>query len=203
MLFLTARGVPQPAPHVTAAKPSTSSKPLLWPGYHPHGIASGSWPTFTAACAVVGLRCRTARPAIAGLTDLQVPPAFWDPLEISADGDVALFKSRRAVAKVHGRICMVACAYAQHHRSEINLATAKMPVDLQGSVAQFLALCELFSARFGMQRTHRNAGTCKLSKSDLVSGRLALMAVCSLCQEGFGDWAAWNMMDCSLGSLEA
>eukprot|EP00913_Durusdinium_trenchii_P025830 g24242.t1 len=37
------------------------------------------------------------------------PVGFWDPLGLSADGDVETFKRRRAAELKHGRICMLAC----------------------------------------------------------------------------------------------
>ncbi|CAK0811688.1 unnamed protein product [Prorocentrum cordatum] len=39
---------------------------------------------------------------------VQAPLGFWDPLGLSADGDVASFKRRRSVEIKHGRICMMA-----------------------------------------------------------------------------------------------
>ncbi|CAE7850988.1 FCPA, partial [Symbiodinium sp. KB8] len=40
---------------------------------------------------------------------VQAPVGFWDPLGLSADGDMDTFKRRRAVELKHGRICMLAC----------------------------------------------------------------------------------------------
>jgi len=39
---------------------------------------------------------------------VQPPLGFWDPLGLSADGDVASFRRRRSVEVKHGRICMLA-----------------------------------------------------------------------------------------------
>merc|ERR1712223_1676186 len=39
---------------------------------------------------------------------VQAPVGFWDPLGLSADGDVATFKRRRTTEIKHGRICMLA-----------------------------------------------------------------------------------------------
>ncbi|CAK0817363.1 unnamed protein product [Prorocentrum cordatum] len=39
---------------------------------------------------------------------VQAPLGFWDPLGLSADGDVTSFKRRRSVEIKHGRICMMA-----------------------------------------------------------------------------------------------
>merc|ERR1719291_1652469 len=39
---------------------------------------------------------------------VQAPLGFWDPLGLSADGDVKSFKRRRSVEIKHGRICMLA-----------------------------------------------------------------------------------------------
>ncbi|CAE7747740.1 FCPF [Symbiodinium sp. CCMP2592] len=104
----------------------------------------------------VGLRggSSTLRPAIAHVLGVQAPAAFWDPLELSADGDVALFKSRKAASVVHGRMCMVACAYELgcQHFSQSFVAWADMPGALQTCTAEFLALCELFSHKFGWHR---------------------------------------------------
>ena len=35
--------------------------------------------------------------------EVQPPVGFWDPLGLSADGDVAVFKRRREVELKHGR----------------------------------------------------------------------------------------------------
>ena len=130
---------------------------------------------------------KARRPAGLGVT-LGVHPthvSFWDPLEISADGDVALFKSRRRAASVvHGRMCMVACAYELgcQHFSQNFAVWADMPQVLQGCVAEFLAVCELFSRKLGWrQRVHVDPCRECAAKSDLLAGRLALVAVSSLC----------------------
>mmetsp|Transcript_2286 Transcript_2286/g.2814 ORF Transcript_2286/g.2814 Transcript_2286/m.2814 type:complete len:436 (-) Transcript_2286:64-1371(-) len=47
--------------------------------------------------------------AFEGELGVQAPVGFWDPLGLSADGDVDTFKRRRAVELKHGRICMLAC----------------------------------------------------------------------------------------------
>ncbi|CAJ1361640.1 unnamed protein product [Effrenium voratum] len=47
--------------------------------------------------------------AFEGELGVQAPVGFWDPLGLSADGDVDAFKRRRAVELKHGRICMLAC----------------------------------------------------------------------------------------------
>merc|ERR1712066_479485 len=39
---------------------------------------------------------------------VQDPVGFWDPLGLSADGDMLAFKRRRCVELKHGRICMLA-----------------------------------------------------------------------------------------------
>ena len=38
----------------------------------------------------------------------KAPVGFFDPLKLSADGDVATFKRRRAAELKHGRVCMLA-----------------------------------------------------------------------------------------------
>merc|ERR1711959_312219 len=43
-----------------------------------------------------------------GELGVQDPVGFWDPLGLSADGDTATFKRRRAAEIKHGRICMYA-----------------------------------------------------------------------------------------------
>ncbi|CAE7399259.1 FCPE [Symbiodinium natans] len=47
--------------------------------------------------------------AFEGELGVQAPVGFWDPIGLSADGDVDTFKRRRAVELKHGRICMLAC----------------------------------------------------------------------------------------------
>ncbi|CAK9094647.1 unnamed protein product [Durusdinium trenchii] len=47
--------------------------------------------------------------AFEGELGVQAPVGYWDPLGLSADGDVEAFKRRRAVELKHGRICMLAC----------------------------------------------------------------------------------------------
>ena len=83
---------------------------------------------------------------------------------------------------------MIACTYELGYKqfSKSLAAWTDMPGDLQGCMAEFLALCELFSRKFGWHVQQDNARTA--SKSDLKTGRLALMAVLSLCcQEALAD----------------
>merc|ERR1712217_776718 len=40
---------------------------------------------------------------------VQPPVGFWDPLELSKDGNEDLFKRRRSVEIKHGRVSMLAC----------------------------------------------------------------------------------------------
>ncbi|CAE7832187.1 FCPB [Symbiodinium sp. CCMP2592] len=63
------------------------------------GSAWGDWANYTAS----PLR------AFEGELGVQAPVGFWDPLGLSADGDMDTFKRRRAVELKHGRICMLAC----------------------------------------------------------------------------------------------
>jgi len=63
------------------------------------GSAWGDWANYTDS----PLR------AFEGELGVQAPVGFWDPLGLSADGDVDTFKRRRAVELKHGRICMLAC----------------------------------------------------------------------------------------------
>jgi len=63
------------------------------------GSAWGDWANYTAS----PLR------AFEGELGVQAPVGFWDPLGLSADGDVATFKRRREVELKHGRISMYAC----------------------------------------------------------------------------------------------
>merc|ERR1712048_581423 len=62
------------------------------------GSAWGDWSTYTDS------------PLRAFETELGVQPpvGFWDPLSLSADGDVAFFKRRRETELKHGRISMLA-----------------------------------------------------------------------------------------------
>ncbi|CAK0896971.1 unnamed protein product, partial [Prorocentrum cordatum] len=41
-------------------------------------------------------------------TGVQAPVGYWDPLGLSADGDVATFKRRRETELKHGRVAMYA-----------------------------------------------------------------------------------------------
>jgi len=63
------------------------------------GSAWGDWANYTDS----PLR------AFEGELGVQPPVGFWDPLGLSADGDVAFFKRRRGVELKHGRISMFAC----------------------------------------------------------------------------------------------
>mmetsp|Transcript_24239 Transcript_24239/g.50288 ORF Transcript_24239/g.50288 Transcript_24239/m.50288 type:complete len:211 (+) Transcript_24239:2-634(+) len=63
------------------------------------GEAWGDWSLYTDS----PLR------AFEGELGVQAPVGFWDPLGLSADGDVDTFKRRRAAELKHGRICMLAC----------------------------------------------------------------------------------------------
>ncbi|CAK9105025.1 Fucoxanthin-chlorophyll a-c binding protein E [Durusdinium trenchii] len=63
------------------------------------GEAWGDWSLYTDS----PLR------AFEGELGVQAPVGFWDPLGLSADGDVETFKRRRAAELKHGRICMLAC----------------------------------------------------------------------------------------------
>jgi len=40
---------------------------------------------------------------------VQPPFGFWDPLGFASDGDVEVFKRRRAIELKHGRVSMIAC----------------------------------------------------------------------------------------------
>jgi hypothetical protein len=62
------------------------------------GSAWGDWANYTDS----PLR------AFEGELGVQAPVGFWDPLGLSADGDVAFFKRRREVELKHGRISMFA-----------------------------------------------------------------------------------------------
>merc|ERR1711959_556856 len=62
------------------------------------GAAWGDWSLYTAS----PLR------AFESELGVQEPVGFWDPLGLSADGDTATFKRRRAAEIKHGRICMYA-----------------------------------------------------------------------------------------------
>eukprot|EP00434_Breviolum_minutum_P007042 symbB.v1.2.006213.t1/scaffold355.1/size243294/23 len=62
------------------------------------GSAWGDWANYTDS----PLR------AFEGELGVQPPVGFWDPLGLSADGDVAVFKRRREVELKHGRISMFA-----------------------------------------------------------------------------------------------
>merc|ERR1711881_821920 len=62
------------------------------------GSAWGDWALYTAS----PLR------AFESELGVQEPVGFWDPLGLSADGDFATFKRRRAAEIKHGRICMYA-----------------------------------------------------------------------------------------------
>eukprot|EP00438_Fugacium_kawagutii_P006230 Skav208379 [mRNA] locus=scaffold3508:55243:62811:+ [translate_table: standard] len=57
----------------------------------------------TAAAAVA--RCPPSDDKPRGELGVQAPVGFWDPLGLSADGDVDTFKRRRAAELKHGRIC--------------------------------------------------------------------------------------------------
>merc|ERR1711897_130290 len=62
------------------------------------GSAWGDWALYTGS----PLR------AFESELGVQAPLGFWDPLGLSADGDVKSFKRRRSVEIKHGRICMLA-----------------------------------------------------------------------------------------------
>merc|ERR1712228_1140689 len=62
------------------------------------GSAWGDWALYTAS----PLR------AFENELGVQDPVGFWDPLGLSADGDMLAFKRRRCVELKHGRICMLA-----------------------------------------------------------------------------------------------
>merc|ERR1711981_1018642 len=62
------------------------------------GSAWGDWALYTAS----PLR------AFESELGVQEPVGFWDPLGLSADGDLATFKRRRTVELKHGRISMLA-----------------------------------------------------------------------------------------------
>ena len=59
-------------------------------------------------------------PASAFETELgvQAPVGFFDPLRLSADGDVATFKRRRAAELKHGRVCMLATLGNSHKKTD-------------------------------------------------------------------------------------
>jgi len=47
--------------------------------------------------------------AFEGEFGVQAPLGFWDPLGYASDGDVEVFKRRRAIEIKHGRVSMIAC----------------------------------------------------------------------------------------------
>merc|ERR1712217_200021 len=63
------------------------------------GSAWGDWALYTAS----PLR------AFEGELGVQAPVGFWDPMGLSADGDVEIFKRRRTTEIKHGRVSMIAC----------------------------------------------------------------------------------------------
>jgi len=63
------------------------------------GSAWGDWANYTSS----------PMRAFEGELGIQAPVGFWDPLGLSADGDVAFFKRRRETELKHGRISMFAC----------------------------------------------------------------------------------------------
>merc|ERR1719330_965734 len=62
------------------------------------GSAWGDWAAYTDS----PLR------AFEGELGVQPPVGFWDPLGMSSDGDVEVFKRRRAIEIKHGRVSMIA-----------------------------------------------------------------------------------------------
>ena len=62
------------------------------------GSAWGDWALYTDS----PLR------AFEGELGVQPPVGFWDPLGLSSDGDMEVFKRRRATELKHGRIAMMA-----------------------------------------------------------------------------------------------
>merc|ERR1719446_199378 len=62
------------------------------------GSAWGDWALYTAS----PLR------AFENELGVQAPVGFWDPLGLSSDGDVAVFKRRRETEIKHGRVSMLA-----------------------------------------------------------------------------------------------
>merc|ERR1719222_113634 len=62
------------------------------------GSAWGDWALYEAS----PLR------AFEGELGVQAPVGFWDPLGLSSDGDVAVFKRRRETEIKHGRVSMLA-----------------------------------------------------------------------------------------------
>jgi len=55
-----------------------------------------------------GRGTKTSKAAFETELGVQAPIGFWDPLGLSADGDVATFARRRETELKHGRICMLA-----------------------------------------------------------------------------------------------
>merc|ERR1712107_785409 len=62
------------------------------------GQAWGSWASYGGS----PLR------AFEGELGVQAPLGYWDPLSLSADGNVDDFKRRRVTEIKHGRVCMIA-----------------------------------------------------------------------------------------------
>merc|ERR1719220_3269147 len=63
------------------------------------GSAWGDWALYTAS----PLR------AFENELGVQAPVGFWNPLGFASDGDVEVFKRRRAIELKHGRVSMIAC----------------------------------------------------------------------------------------------
>ena len=84
----------------------------------PTGSAWGDWARYTAS----------APRAFESELGLQDPVGFWDPLGVTADGDLLAFKRRCSVELGHGRISMQATM--GHITPEV---TGEFPGDLPAS----------------------------------------------------------------------
>eukprot|EP00413_Alexandrium_margalefii_P025477 CAMPEP_0204580066 /NCGR_PEP_ID=MMETSP0661-20131031/43846_1 /ASSEMBLY_ACC=CAM_ASM_000606 /TAXON_ID=109239 /ORGANISM="Alexandrium margalefi, Strain AMGDE01CS-322" /LENGTH=800 /DNA_ID=CAMNT_0051589131 /DNA_START=52 /DNA_END=2454 /DNA_ORIENTATION=+ len=117
-------GASRPAP--TSVPPLDAQEPMQAAMPSGAAAAAGSSPATLAGLAVLGTSAaavflgkgaRTSRRTQKQVVSLnafeselgvQPPVGFWDPLGLSSDGDVAVFKRRRATEIKHGRVSMLA-----------------------------------------------------------------------------------------------
>merc|ERR1712045_560553 len=134
-----------------------------------------------------------------GELGVQPPFGFWDPLGFASDGDVEVFKRRRAIEIKHGRVSMIACLgyiTPEYVRFCGFVDFALFRADPARDPGDFEKAGVLGVPNASGPMTDAEALKRKLN-AELANGRLAMMAIIGMFyQDGltgsaWGDWSLY------------
>merc|ERR1719490_299674 len=153
---------------------------------------------------------------------VQAPVGFWDPLGLSADGDVATFRRRRTTEIKHGRICMLATMgyitpeitgkWPGFFSNSLDLkfqdipnglaAVSKVPAAGWAQIVAYGAYCEISGINnrgeapgdFGFKVLTSADPEIKKKKlqAEIANGRLAMMAIIGMFFQDGLTGSAWG-----------